>query len=104
MADTDKVTVDHEEIRAWVEKHQGQPQRMDHPGNGNGTAGLRIDFPGKEDEEYLSETEQIQQISWEVFFDYFEKQQLAFEYDEKVIDDPSDSYRFIKREHIDEEA
>ena len=46
-------------------------------GSGDDPGVLRIDFP-----DYTGE-ESLRQISWEQFFDKFEKEQLAFLYEEE---------------------
>lgn len=94
----EKTTTDHKEIQQWVEKHQGKPEMIDHPGAQGDTVGLRINFPGSNDEEFLSADTQPKYIPWEKFFEIFEEENLAFIYKEKdELGDPSYAYRFIKR-------
>ena len=75
---TAQKTVDHDAIRKWVEKHGGRPARVaaTAPGGSHaepGSAGiLRIDF-GEPDES-------LEEISWNEFFDTFEKHKLALLY------------------------
>jgi hypothetical protein len=72
-----RKTTDHEEIRRWVEEHGGHPARVRETGE-NGEGGvLRIDFPGGAGEE------QLEHISWQQWFDEFEKQGLALLYQER---------------------
>jgi hypothetical protein len=66
-----RTTTDHEEIRRWAEEHGGQPAVV------NGTEILRIDFPGGSGEDDL------QQIPWDEWFDIFDRNQLAFLYQEQ---------------------
>jgi hypothetical protein len=76
-----RATTDHDEIREWVERHGGEPAIVKRT-RGSGRAGnsgiLRIDFPGYSGEGSL------EAISWEDFFERFEKANLAFLYQERT--------------------
>lgn len=67
-----KATTDHQEIRSWVEERGGKPAAVKGTGSGDDPGVLRIDFP-----DYTGE-EPLRQISWEQFFEKFEKERLAF--------------------------
>ena len=72
-----KTTTDHDEIRRWAEERHGHPASV--KGTGKSEPGiLRIDFPGYSGEEKLEE------IGWDEFFDKFEKENLAFLYQDKT--------------------
>lgn len=73
------VTTNHEEIRRWAEQRGGKPARVIGGPDDDGTGGIRIDFPG----EIIGE-EALEEISWAEFFENFEKQKLAFFYQEEV--------------------
>ena len=77
-----KTTTNPEEIRRWVEERGGHPARVKE------TEVLRIDYPGFSGEESLEE------ISWEKFFDAFEKNGLAFLYQDKL--ESGETSRFSK--------
>ena len=66
---------DHEEIRRWAESQGGQPARVRRTGRGARKGGdtgiIRIDFPG------FSGGQSLEPISWEEWFDAFEKNKLA---------------------------
>jgi len=64
-------TTDHQEIRQWVEAREGKPARVKGTGSKEDAGLLRIDFPGGVEE-------QLEEISWNEFFDKFEKEGLAF--------------------------
>jgi hypothetical protein len=89
MADS-KITIDHNEIRSWVEERGGHPAKV----KGTGRAGehggglLRIDYPG------YSGTDTLEEITWEQFFDQFEKAGLAFLYQDKL--ESGETSRFSK--------
>jgi hypothetical protein len=72
-----KKTIDHKEIQKWAEQRNGKPARVAGTGNGKDAGLLRINFPGgKEDS--------LEEISWEDFFEKFDKNNLAFLYQEKT--------------------
>ena len=83
-------TIDHDTIRAWVESRGGIPARV------KGTRGpgdlLRIDFPG------FGEEGSLEQISWDEFFEEFERNDLAFLYQ----DEPKSRFnKFVSRTEED---
>jgi hypothetical protein len=87
-----QTTVDHDEIRRWVEEHGGRPARV--RGTGNGDAGvLRIDFPGGAGEEAL------EPISWDEWFRTFDEQRLALVYQERKADGEDSTFaKLVRRE------
>jgi hypothetical protein len=95
------ITINHAEIKDWVEKHYGKPEIINENEAGSNNIGIRINLPGKEDERFLGEKQINQHIGWKKFFTLFEKQNLAFEYtDNENFIDTSMNYRFIKRDKI----
>lgn len=74
---TSHVTVDHEVIRDWVEDRKGYPALIGRTEDNKGGGTLRIGF---RDEDALDE------IDWKQFFEVFEKNNLAFLYQEKTRD------------------
>ncbi len=78
MAGESKTTTDHDTIRRWVEERGGRPARVKGTGSGDDPGLLRIDYPGRGDDESLEE------ISWEDFFEAFEENKLAFLYQEET--------------------
>lgn len=77
---TSNTTTDHREIQRWVDERGGRPARVKGTESKNSPGLLRIDYPGFSGEESLEE------ISWEEFFDGFEKNGLAFLYQDKTAD------------------
>src|SRR5436305_5593880 len=67
-----KATVDHDEIRRWVEQRGGYPARVKGTGRGSDPGVLRIDYPGYSGEDTL------ERIEWDEFFEWFERDKLAF--------------------------
>ncbi len=74
-----KTTTDHDEIRQWAEARKAKPARVEGTGRkGSETGILRLDFPG------YSGQGRLTPISWEEFFEQFERNQLALLYQEKT--------------------
>src|SRR4051794_379060 len=59
MASTSHTTTDHDEIRRWVEEHEGEPAAVRGTGDGDDPGVLRIDFPGGAGED------QLEHIDWD---------------------------------------
>lgn len=89
-----KATTDHEKIRSWVEERGGRPAAVKGTGSGDDPGVLRIDFPG-----YTGD-ESLKQITWEQFFNKFEKERLAFLYQEETKE--GEESRFSKLTNRDE--
>lgn len=62
-----KVTTDHEFIRDWIERRGGSPAALP-----RASGSLRIDFG--------TTRPRRTPIGWDEFFDWFERNQLAFQY------------------------
>jgi hypothetical protein len=80
MSTESKVTTDHQRIKQWVEVRGGVPARVKDTDKGTSSGVLRIDYPGYSGEQSLEE------ITWEEFFEGFEKNKLAFLYQEETQD------------------
>ncbi len=65
-------TIDHEQIRRWAEQRGGKPAHVKRTSQGDDPGVLRIDFPGFSGEGTLEE------IPWEQWFDWFDRNGLAF--------------------------
>ena len=81
-------TVDHEQIRRWVETRNGSPAVVAGTHDTQNSGILRIDFP-----DYGGEGA-LQHISWDEFFTIFEDRQLAFLHQDKT--DRGELSRFNK--------
>jgi hypothetical protein len=86
---TTKRTSDPKTIRKWTEDRDGHPARVADTADGGGI--LRIDFQQPD--------EGLEEISWDTFFDIFQKRDLDFLYQERT-DDGSVSrfHKFVSRE------
>lgn len=88
-----KTTTDHKLIRRWTEERGGRPASVHATHKGDETGILRIDFPGRGDDSALDE------ISWDDFFENFEREKLAFLYQDKLKDGATSRFfKFVQRE------
>lgn len=72
------TTTDHDEIRKWVESRGGFPAHVKQTGRKRGDLGvLRIDYPG------YSGRDTLERIDWEQWLDAFDRNKLAFLYQNK---------------------
>jgi len=93
MSDESQTTTDHDEIREWVEERDGQPAYVEDTESG-GSGMLRIDFPDQDGED-----EDLDDISWDEFFETFEENDLAFLYQDETSDgDTSYFSKLVSRE------
>jgi hypothetical protein len=86
-----KTTTDHDTIRRWAEERDGTPASVRGTGDGD-TGVLRIDFPGGAGED------ELEHISWEEWFEKFDRNELAFLYqEEKKSGEGSTFFKLVKR-------
>lgn len=78
------VTSDHEVIRLWADSRQAEPATGEETPSGPATvnvnddgAGIRFNFPG---------ASPFRPISWEEWFDNFDRNRLLFVYEEQMED------------------
>lgn len=78
------ITTDHERIRRWAASHSAEPATGEATVSGpqtvtvnDGGAGVRFNFPG---------AARFRPITWDEWFEHFERHQLAFAFDEDVQD------------------
>lgn len=92
MASESHTTTDHDEIRSWVEEHDGQPATVRGTSEGAEPGVLRIDFPGG------TGSDQLEHIDWDEWFAKFEENDLAFLYQErKSSGEDSTFFKLVKR-------
>lgn len=84
---TSDTTTDHQKIRDWVEARGGHPARV----KSTGTGGiLRIDFEPSDND--------LERISWDEFFETFEKSELAFVRQDQAADGAASRFnKFVSR-------
>ena len=76
-----ETTTDHEEIRRWAEKKGGKPAAVDRTHKKGDVGIIRIMFPDNP----RSEHDALTEITWEEFFDEFEKRKLALIYEKDSL-------------------
>lgn len=92
MASSSKTTTDHDEIRKWVEKHDGKPASVRDTSKGDDPGVLRIDFPGG------AGSDELEHISWDEWFEKFDESKLAFLYQEhKASGEDSTFFKLVSR-------
>lgn len=73
-----KTTTDHDEIRKWAEAKGGKPAAVDSTHEGGDVGIIRIMFPDAPNSEHDS----LVEITWDEFFEEFEKKNLALLHEE----------------------
>jgi hypothetical protein len=90
-----KTTTNHDEIRRWVEKRGGHPAVVAATENNKRPGGLlRIDY----DEPGGNDDDRLHRITWNEFFDIFDKNDIAFLYDPEG---DSRFSKFVQKESAD---
>jgi hypothetical protein len=86
------TTTDHREIRRWVESRDGRPAHVRGTGSGGDPGVLRIDFPGG------AGGEDLEGVTWDEWFDKFDREELGFLYQERKADgSPSTFNKLVQR-------
>jgi hypothetical protein len=92
MPSESHTTTDHEEIRRWVEDHEGKPVIVKGTEAEDGSGVLRIDFPGG------AEADEFQEVDWDQWFEVFDDRDLAFLYQEhKASGEDSTFFKLVSR-------
>jgi hypothetical protein len=87
-----QTTTDHDTIRKWAEKRGGVPTSVEGTGRDDEAGVLRLDFKPKD--------AALDRISWDEFFDKFDKEELAFLYQDKTNDGKESRFhKFVQRDH-----
>ena len=86
-----KTTVDHKEIRKWIEARKGVPSVVTGTEGRDGEGIIRVEFDKTQDK--------LEEISWDDFFQVFEDRKLAFLHQDKTADgNTSRFFKFVKRD------
>jgi len=92
MSSESHTTTDHEEIRSWVEEHDGKPVIVKGTESEDGSGVLRIDFPGG------AGADELNPVDWDQWFEVFDDRELAFLYQEhKASGEDSTFFKLVKR-------
>jgi hypothetical protein len=93
MASLTHTTTDHDEIRRWVEEHDGRPATVRGSESGEEAGILRIDFAGGAGDDRL------ETIDWDSWFEKFDHSDLAFLYQEhKASGEDSTFFKLVRRD------
>lgn len=93
------VTRDHEVIQRWANDRQAEPATGEATSSGpatidvkDGGAGIRFNFPG---------LGRFRPIGWDEWFDYFDRHELMFVYEEQTPDGGLGArYRLVKADEL----
>src|SRR4051812_39856673 len=88
-----KVTINHDEIRRWVEERGGRPACVKGTERGDSCL-LRIDYPG------FSGEDTLEPMDWDDFFDTFDENNLAFVYQQSKNGNPSRFSKLVDRSNV----
>jgi len=79
-----RLTADHGEIRRWVEEHGGHPGVIE---TGDGRARLAVGF----------DAGACRRVSWDEFFERFDRESLAFAYNPDANGEGAASAKLVSR-------
>jgi hypothetical protein len=91
MTSETKTTTDHDEIRRWVEEHGGKPAIVSGTRTDDDSGVLRIDFPDGAGED------ELEHVTWDEWFEIFDRNQLAFVYQERQASGEDSTFNKIVR-------
>jgi hypothetical protein len=91
-----RTTTDHDEIRQWAEARGGRPAVVKSTrGKGDDSGIVRIDFPG------YSGSGSLEEISWEEFFEKFDREKLALVYQDTTARGQKSNFnKIVTRESV----
>lgn len=92
MESKSTTTRDHDQIRSWVEAHDGVPSFVRGTEDDDGMGLLRIDFPGGAGEDELDHVE------WDEWFATFDDRGLSFLYQEQKASGSDSTFFKLIRE------
>jgi hypothetical protein len=96
MAAESKTTIDHDEIRNWVEGRGGNPARVKGTEKEGSVGLLRIDYPG------FSGEDTLEPITWDEFFVGFDDNNLAFLYQDETKDGKESRFsKLVDRDSVE---
>ena len=96
-----RITINHREIKDWIESHKGQPIIFEDVEAKGDKPAIGIRFANENLKEWMQEAVEIKNARWTDFFKIFEKEKLAFAF--RIKEEPKDltlAFKFIKREAV----
>ncbi len=91
MPGQNHTTTDHDEIRRWGESRGGVPAAVKETGSNGDPGIIRIEFPGRGDDERLDE------VSWDEWFEAFDSNGLALVYQDKTSEGQESRFNKLVR-------
>ena len=89
MSQTSDQTTDHDTIKKWAEKRGGKPAAVKGTAHGKDDEGvIRLMFPDSKQ----AEDDNLEEISWDDWFEKFDDSKLALVYQEKTADGKESSF------------
>ncbi len=82
------TTTDHDTIKTWATDRGGKPATVSSTADGDDAGVIRLMFPDDEN----SESDNLEEISWEEFFEKFDESGLALLYQEETADGEKSSF------------
>jgi hypothetical protein len=96
-----KTTTDHETIRKWAEERGGKPAVVKSTQRKDDVGILRIEFPGAPN----AKDDNLEEISWDEFFEKFDREGLALLYQDKTADGQKSNFnKLVSRETAEQKA
>jgi hypothetical protein len=93
----ERILTDHDEIRNWAEARGAKPACVKGTEGEDDSCLLRLDFPGYSGEGSL------QTISWDRWFNVFDKRNLALIVEDRTADgQPSNFNKLVSRQTVEE--
>lgn len=94
----ERILIDHDEIRRWAEKRGAVPAKVKGTGGPDDVGILRLHFP-----EFSQDDEKLEEISWDEFFDEFDKKRLALLVEDRMPDGRRSNFnKIISRQTIED--
>jgi hypothetical protein len=93
-----KTTTDHDQIRKWAEARGGRPAAVRSTQSKDETGVIRIEFPDAPH----AKDQDLEEISWEEFFEKFDEANLALLYQEETAGGERSNFnKLVGRETAD---
>ncbi len=93
------ATTDHAVVRDLVEEYDGYPAHVERT-EGNDSGLLRLAFPDVESRDG-DPNEDLKELSWEEFFEEFDRERLALVYPEDLGDDAAADFQVLDRDRVE---
>ena len=90
-------TTDHDEIREWAEARKAKPSHVKSTESKKDVGLIRLDFPG------YSGAGSLEEITWEEWFEKFDKSGLALIYQEHTADGEQSNFNKLIAQDKEEE-